>query len=74
VVGVVLGGGLSCLVQLSVQRRTDRSDQRRLAHERAEARRVERLELLRQFILAGQRAERAAEDRDSTPAWKVSTS
>jgi hypothetical protein len=71
-IGVVLGGGLSYLAQASVQRRTDRSDQRRQANERAEARRVERLELLRQFIRVAQQAERAAEDRDNTPAWKAS--
>jgi hypothetical protein len=71
-VGVILGGGLSYLVQASVQRRSDRSDQRRQANERAEARRVEQLELLRQFIRVAQQAERAAEDRDSTSAWKVS--
>lgn len=69
--GVMLGGGLSYLVQASVQRRADRSDQRRQANERAEARRVEQLELLRQFIRVAQQAERAAEDRDDTPAWKT---
>lgn len=71
-IGVVLGGGLSYLAQASAQRRSDRSDQRRRADERAEARRVERLELLRQFIRVAQQAERAAEDRDGTPTWKVS--
>ncbi|MCS7480403.1 hypothetical protein ACFFQW_16760 [Umezawaea endophytica] len=71
-VGVALGGGLSYLVQASVQRRADRVDQRRQAHERAEARRVERLELLREFIRVAQQAERAAEDRDGTAAGKAS--
>lgn len=71
-VGVVLGGGLSYLVQASVQRRADRGEQRRQDNERAEARREERLELLRQFIRIAQQAERAAEDRDNTPAWKTS--
>jgi len=71
-VGVALGGGLSYLVQASVQRRSDRVDQRRQDHERAETRRVERLELLREFIRVGQRAERASEDRDDTSAWKAS--
>jgi hypothetical protein len=69
--GVLLGGGLSYLVQTSVQRRADRSDQRRQAVERAEARRVEQLDLLRQFIRVAQQAERAAEDRDDSPAWKT---
>jgi hypothetical protein len=59
-------------VQASVQRRADRVDQRRQAHERAEARRVEQLELLREFIRVAQQAERAAEDRDDTSAWKAS--
>lgn len=72
VVGVVLGGGLSYLVQASVQRRSDRIDQRRQANERAEARRAERLELVREFVRVAQRAERAAEDRDGTPTWKAS--
>jgi type II secretory pathway pseudopilin PulG len=70
-VGVVLGGGLSYLAQASVQRRSDRRDQRRQAAEQAEARRLEQLELLRQFIRVAQQAERAAEDRDNTPAWKA---
>jgi len=70
-IGVLLGGGLSYLVQTSVQRRADRGDQRRQAAERAEARRAEQLDLLRQFIRGAQQAERAAEDRDGTPAWKT---
>ncbi|EOD67083.1 hypothetical protein [Amycolatopsis vancoresmycina] len=43
----------------------------RLAAERADARREERLDLLRQFIRVAQQAERAAEDRDDTQAWKA---
>ncbi|MDQ7806661.1 hypothetical protein Q5425_23220 [Amycolatopsis sp. A133] len=70
--GVLLGGGLSYLVQTSVQRRTERTERRRLAAERAEARREEQLDLLRQFIRVAQQAERAAEDRDdSAPSWKA---
>ncbi|WP_086665813.1 hypothetical protein [Lentzea kentuckyensis] len=68
--GVVLGGGLSFLVQTTVQRRVERNDQRKQTAERADARRAERLELLREFIRVAQQAERAAEDRDDTPAWK----
>jgi hypothetical protein len=71
-VGVLFGGGLSYLVQATVQRRTERTELRRLATERAEARRVEQLELLREFVRVAQRAERAAEDRDTTPSWKAS--
>jgi hypothetical protein len=70
-VGVVLGGGLSFLGQASAQRRADRGDQRRLDNERGEARRGERLELLRQFIRFAQQAEAAAEARDDTPEWKT---
>jgi len=70
--GVLLGGGLSSLVQNSVARRVERSDVRRQTTERAEARRTERLELLREFIKVAQQAERAAEGRDGTPAWKTS--
>ncbi|SEP77296.1 hypothetical protein [Lentzea albida] len=70
--GVLLGGGLSSLVQNSVARRVERNDVRRQTAERADARRAERLELLREFIKVAQQAERAAEDRDDTPAWKNS--
>jgi hypothetical protein len=70
-IGVVFGGGLSYFVQASVQRRTERSEQRRVAAERGEARRVEQLELLREFVRVAQRAERAAEDRDTTPSGKA---
>ncbi len=68
--GVLLGGGLSYLVQTSVQRRNERTEQRRLAAERGDARRAEQLDLLRQFIRVAQQAERAAEDRKKTPSWK----
>ncbi|WP_410608435.1 hypothetical protein [Amycolatopsis sp. lyj-109] len=66
--GVLLGGGLSYLVQTSVQRRNERSEQRRLAAARAETRREEQLDLLRQFIRVAQEAERAAENRKKTPS------
>ncbi|QKV77472.1 hypothetical protein [Amycolatopsis sp. Hca4] len=68
--GVLLGGGLSYLVQTSVQRRNERSEQRRLAAERAEKRRGEQLDLLREFVRVAQQAERAAEDRAEEPSWK----
>ena len=70
--GVLLGGGLSSLVQTSVARRVERNDVRRQNAERATARRSEQLDLLREFIRVAQRAERAAEDRDGTPGWKSS--
>jgi hypothetical protein len=70
--GVVLGGGLSYIVQASVQRRSERRDDRRRADDMAETRRAEQLELLREFIRVAQRAERAAEEHDSTTEWKAS--
>lgn len=71
-IGVVLGGGLSYLVQTTVQRRNERSERRRLAAERVEKRREEQLDLLRQFIRVAQQAERAAEDRDDDDdSWKT---
>ncbi|WP_206789349.1 hypothetical protein [Amycolatopsis sp. MtRt-6] len=71
-VGVVLGGGLSYLVQTTVQRRNERNERRRLAAERVEKRREEQLELLRQFIRVAQQAERAAEDPSKKkPSWKA---
>ncbi|MDX3658009.1 hypothetical protein PV646_11925 [Streptomyces sp. ID05-26A] len=70
--GVLLGGGLSSLVQSSVARRVERNDVRRQTAERAAARRSEQLDLLREFIRVAQRAERVAEDRDGTPVWKTS--
>ncbi|SED80798.1 hypothetical protein SAMN04489727_9506 [Amycolatopsis tolypomycina] len=72
-VGVVLGGGLSYLVQTTVQRRNERSERRRLVAERGDKRREEQLDLLRQFIRVAQQAERAAEDRlkKKGPAWKA---
>jgi hypothetical protein len=71
-VGVLLGGGISYLVQASTQSRTDRRERSLRADERAEARRVERVDLLRQFIRVAQRAEAAAEDRDGSAQWKAS--
>jgi hypothetical protein len=70
--GVALGGGLSYLAQVHAQRRSERRDDRRRADDLAEARRAERLELLRAFIRHAQQAERAAEEPDGTPAWKAS--
>lgn len=69
--GVALGGGLSYLAQASVQRRSERRDERQQADKQAEARRSERLDLLREFVRLGQQAERAAEDNDSTSEWKT---
>jgi hypothetical protein len=70
-IGVGLGGGLSYLAQLTTQRQALRNEDKRQARELAEARRAEQLRLLREFVETAQRAERAAEDRDSTPEWLV---
>ncbi|MFI1440539.1 hypothetical protein [Streptomyces fructofermentans] len=70
-IGVGLGGGLSYLAQLTTQRQVLRSEDRRQAGELAEARRAEQLTLLRTFVETAQRAERTAEDRAATAAWKA---
>ncbi|MET8624835.1 hypothetical protein ABZW30_13920 [Kitasatospora sp. NPDC004669] len=67
--GVALGGGLSYLAQLTAGRQADRREGRRQAAELAEARRVERLELLREFVSLAQQAARIAEERDTAPDW-----
>jgi hypothetical protein len=69
-VGVLLGGGISYLVQASTQGRTDRRERVQRADERSEARRAEQVDLLRQFIRIAQKAESAAEDRNDSPEWK----
>jgi hypothetical protein len=70
-IGVVLGGGLSYLTQLTTQRQANRNEDKRQANELAEARRAEQLDLLRQFIQTAQRAERLAEDRNGSSEWKT---
>jgi hypothetical protein len=69
--GVLLGGGISYLVQASTQRRADRRERDLRVDERSEARRAEQVELLRQFIRLAQQAESAAENRDDSPEWKT---
>lgn len=66
-IGVGLGGALSYFAQLTTQRQTHRLQSRELA----ERRRVERLEVLRLFIEATQRAERAAGDKEDSAAWRA---
>jgi hypothetical protein len=68
-IGVVLGGGLSYLTQLTTQRQANRNEDKRQTKALAEARRAEQLDLLRQFIQIAQRAERLAEDRDGSSEW-----
>ncbi|MFE1291507.1 hypothetical protein [Streptomyces sp. NPDC058751] len=70
-VGVVLGGGLSYLAQITAGRQAGRNEDRRRAAELAEARRVERLALLREFIDIGQQTARVAEERETAPDWEA---
>src|SRR3954462_8575197 len=70
-IGVVLGGGLSYLTQLTTQRQANRNEDLRQNKGLAGARRAEQLALLRQFIEISQRAERLAEDRDGSSEWKT---
>ena len=71
--GVGVGGGLSFLTQFTIQRHAARNEERRLSRELSEARRAERLDLLRQFNAAAQQAERTAEERRSAPDWSAAT-
>jgi len=75
--GVVLGGGLSFLVQSTTQRSAERAAERRQLHEVAEARRAERLAQLQRFVEVAAEAERCAFTRpdqwaDDEP-WAVRT-
>jgi hypothetical protein len=63
--GVVLGGGLSFLVQYSTQRAAERAAERRQALELSEARRAERLHHLQRFVEVAAEAERSAFTRPS---------
>lgn len=65
--GVAVGGLLSFLTQLTTVRLTTRRDDRRQAVQLEEARRTERLELLREFITVSQQGIRVAEQRISAP-------
>jgi hypothetical protein len=69
--GVALGGGFSYLAQLTAGRQTNRNEERRRATELAEARRAERLELLREFIGLTQRGIRLAAERENAPDWEA---
>ncbi|MEV2237993.1 hypothetical protein [Micromonospora sp. NPDC049891] len=61
--GVVLGGGLSWLVQSNTQRMSSRTEQRKQDIARADARRAERLVHLERFIAVAADAERMAFER-----------
>lgn len=62
-IGVVLGGLMSLLAQISVGRASERTELRRSVRDRAEARRSERLAHLIEFLSVVQEAERVAVDR-----------
>lgn len=68
--GVLLGGGLSYLAQLTVGRQASRSEDKRQAAQLAEARRTERLGLLREFIALAEEGIRIAEKREDTADWE----
>jgi hypothetical protein len=68
-IGVVLGGGLSYLAQITSARQAARSEDRRQNLQLAEARRSERLAVLRDFIQITQEAIRHAEARYDDADW-----
>ncbi|MER6569012.1 hypothetical protein ABT288_23225 [Streptomyces sp. NPDC001093] len=68
-IGVVLGGAMSYLAQLTTARQAARSEDQRQAAQLAEARRAERLEVVREFIQLTQQGIRLAEERYGAPDW-----
>lgn len=62
-VGVALGGGLAAFVERAAQRSAERVEERRRASATAESRRAEQLQVLKDFIVSAQGAERAAYSR-----------
>jgi len=61
--GVVLGGGLSYVIQHATQRSAERAEARRLETARAEARRSERMAIMDRLLVNIQDAERVAAER-----------
>ncbi|MGW2695720.1 hypothetical protein [Streptomyces sp. NPDC001296] len=68
-IGVVLGGGLSYLAQLTTARQAAHTEDKRQATQLAEARRAERLDVIREFIQLTQQGIRLAEERYEAPDW-----
>ncbi|WP_433892579.1 hypothetical protein [Streptomyces sp. CA-111067] len=62
-VGVALGGGLAAYVERAAQRSAERVEERRQASVTAQSRRAEQLQVLKDFIVSAQGAERAAYSR-----------
>lgn len=69
--GVLLGGGLSYLAQLAAGRQASHSEDRRQAGQLAEARRTERLGLLREFVSLTEEGIRLAERREAAADWEA---
>ena len=69
--GVLLGGGLSFVIQRFTQRAAERSEAVREEARRAETRRTERMAALDKFLVHAQDAERVAMDRHlDDPQWR----
>ena len=69
--GVMLGGGLSFVIQRFTQRAAERSEAVREEVRRAETRRTERMAALDKFLVHAQDAERVAMDRHLDDAqWR----
>lgn len=68
-IGVVLGGGMSYLAQLTTARQAARTEDKRQATQVAEARRAERLDTIREFIQLAQQGIRLAEERYEARDW-----
>ncbi|MGW4873955.1 hypothetical protein [Streptomyces chartreusis] len=68
-IGVVLGGGMSYLAQFTTARQAARTEDKRQTTQLAEARRAERLDVIREFIQLTQEGIRLAEDRYEAPDW-----
>jgi len=71
--GVVVGGALTYLTQFSTARLTSKNEDRRRADQRAEERRVEQMQLLRDFITIAQEGVRIAEKREIADDWAAAT-
>ncbi|MEU9448725.1 hypothetical protein [Streptomyces sp. NPDC048277] len=70
-IGVVLGGGISYLAQLTTARQAARTEDKRQATQLAETRRAERLDVIREFIQLTQQGIRLAEERYEAPDWST---
>ncbi|MEE1830511.1 hypothetical protein [Streptomyces sp. SP17KL33] len=68
-IGVVLGGGMSYLAQLTTARQAARTEDKRQATQPAETRRAERLDAIREFVQLTQQGIRLAEERYEAPDW-----